>query len=475
MQEKQNIEEAMSVVDGDWMDRYVRFLSTRQEPQDLIEVHHILPRCLGGTDESENLIPLTLREHYVAHLMLVKAYPNSIGLKAALALMSEHRANCTSRLFASFRKSRYENQAFSREEVIERFEAKHGKGRYDYSKIAYVSAASILEIGCPKHGTFFQNAQSHWDGCGCPKCRSDLMSRLLRFTKEEFLFKSREVHGDRYDYSLIDFEQERFGGDTKLPIVCETHGLFHQRLDNHLLGQGCPECGKLKFAAAQRPSTQDFIKKAKQAWGDKYDYSKVEYGKNNKEKVIVVCPIHGEFSVRPLDHTVNHQGCPHCGNLQKGQSVKVGFAEWLERMSVNQPSVAVPTAEPPDFHFTKGDIEVECPKHGKWTNSPQQIVEKGCPKCGMERLKGISHTRKTTEQFLAEFTAIWGDTYGTSKVDYKNTDTPVMLFCKEHGEFRKTPYALLKRGEGCPKCGRRGGGKKMSERNLAYVETNQKS
>ena len=50
------------------------------------EKHHIVPRCLGGTDEATNLVSLTPEEHYLCHLILVKIYPN--GLQKSIELIS---------------------------------------------------------------------------------------------------------------------------------------------------------------------------------------------------------------------------------------------------------------------------------------------------------------------------------------------------------------------------------------------------
>jgi hypothetical protein len=77
--------------DNYYKELYEKFILTRQErslnESNIIEIHHILPRCLGGSDEDNNLIKLTAREHFLAHLLLHRAYPNHIGLKKALAAM----------------------------------------------------------------------------------------------------------------------------------------------------------------------------------------------------------------------------------------------------------------------------------------------------------------------------------------------------------------------------------------------------
>ena len=55
------------------------------------EKHHIIPRCLSGTDEATNLVSLTPEEHYLCHLLLVKIHPNNIRLvKAAMFMVSSN-------------------------------------------------------------------------------------------------------------------------------------------------------------------------------------------------------------------------------------------------------------------------------------------------------------------------------------------------------------------------------------------------
>ena len=63
-----------------------------------------------------------------------------------------------------------------------------------------------------------------------------------------------------------------------------------------------------------------FIEKAYKIHGDKYDYSKVKY-KNNREKIIIICPIHGTFIQSPKNH-LNGQGCPICGKVIRYKNVK---------------------------------------------------------------------------------------------------------------------------------------------------------
>lgn len=60
---------------------------------DYTENHHIIPSCIGGSDENVNLVRLTPEEHYVAHQLLIKIYPNNHKLICAAAMMIPNRSS----------------------------------------------------------------------------------------------------------------------------------------------------------------------------------------------------------------------------------------------------------------------------------------------------------------------------------------------------------------------------------------------
>ena len=78
-----------------------------------------------------------------------------------------------------------------------------------------------------------------------------------------------------------------------------------------------------------RKTTAQFIAEASIIHGSQYDYSKVDY-KNNKEKVCIICPIHGEFWQRPQDHIQRKTGCPRCSKFKfvKGERHKHIYRLW---------------------------------------------------------------------------------------------------------------------------------------------------
>ena len=78
------------------------------DKEDYIERHHIVPKCMGGTDNSDNLVNLYAREHFVAHQLLVKLYPEINGLVYALVKMSAgkgfHRGRSNNKLYEWIKK-----------------------------------------------------------------------------------------------------------------------------------------------------------------------------------------------------------------------------------------------------------------------------------------------------------------------------------------------------------------------------------
>ena len=195
---------------------------------------------------------------------------------------------------------------------IERSKIIHNN-KYYYNKTVYKHTRNKVIIICPIHGEFSQNANSHLQGIGCSQCGYELNRLKQRDTKEQFIEKARKVHGDKYNYLLVDY----FNCMTKVKIKCNICGnIFKQKPNGHLDGKGCSICSTNKRANLMRSNKDEFIEESIQIHSDKYDYSKVIYI-NNKTKVTIICPEHGEFYQRPNDH-LNCIGCPKCDS-SKGE------------------------------------------------------------------------------------------------------------------------------------------------------------
>jgi len=186
------------------------------------------------------------------------------------------------------------------EEFIKKAKNIHGD-KYDYSLVNYKHSHKKVKIICSKHGIFEQLPSNHIFYGGCSKCVG------RNKTNEELILELKNTHENRYDYSLVNYVN--FG--TKIKIICHLHGIFEQLFYSHRRGYGCPDCSKSK-----KSTTEEFIKKAKNIHGDKYDYSLVNY-KHSHEKVKIICPKHGVFEQKPINHFTS-LGCTLC-NESKGE------------------------------------------------------------------------------------------------------------------------------------------------------------
>lgn len=120
--------------------------------------------------------------------------------------------------------------------------------------------------------------------------------------------QARAGHGDRYDYSLVEY----VNSETKVDVVCKEHGMFEQSPVAHRLGSGCTACWVLRKGYARLSNTDMFITKASLVHKNKYDYSLVDYTKARK-KVIIICSKHGEFEQSSHHHLSGH-GCMKCSH-----------------------------------------------------------------------------------------------------------------------------------------------------------------
>lgn len=197
-------------------------------------------------------------------------------------------------------------------DFIENAKKVHGD-KYDYSKVEYKRSNQKVCIICPEHGEFWQTPSSHLSGCGCKKCS---LKKENKYTTETFINEVKKIHGDKYDYSKVEYN----GCDEYVVVVCPEHGEFKIKARHLIHGTGCKKCGIEKRSFERLSNSKEFIEKAKQIHGDKYDYSKVEYI-NAHTKVCIICPEHGEFWMTPNDHLSNMHGCRKCGNnLSKNEN-----------------------------------------------------------------------------------------------------------------------------------------------------------
>lgn len=142
----------------------------------------------------------------------------------------------------------------TQKEFIEKANKMHDS-YYNYDKVDYVRSRDKVVITCPIHGDFTQTPHSHLVPYGCNKCGNHKSNLAHRYTKETFIEKAVEQHGEVYSYKKVDYQDSRI----KVTITCKKHGDFMQAPRHHLKGQGCPNC-----AIAERGyRKENFIVQAK--------------------------------------------------------------------------------------------------------------------------------------------------------------------------------------------------------------------
>lgn len=249
-----------------------------------------------------------------------------------------------------------DKKILGRECFIEKALKIHGD-KYDYSKVVYVNNSTPITITCPVHGEFLQAPNNHLQGQECPKCVYERIGNKTPLTTESFIYRARNIHGDKYDYSKVAYINIK----TPVIIICPIHGEFQQTPAAHLSGKGCLKCG-LENASWKkiREYGEAFISKSMKIHHGKYQYSDVIY-KGNSIPVDIICPIHGRFQQTPAVHLMGC-GCPKCqsSHLEKAtefclQVNNIRFESqkkfpWLRNIK----SLSL------DFYLTEYNIAIEC-------------------------------------------------------------------------------------------------------------------
>lgn len=123
------------------------------------------------------------------------------------------------------------------EELVKRFKKIHGD-KYEYQKSNYTNQHIKIEIVCPIHGIFLQSPLNHLHGRGCIKCGKIRTTNASRNSIKDFIKKSKQIHGNKYNYSDCDY----ISNNKKVCIICPTHGKYYQLPTNHISGKGCKKC-----------------------------------------------------------------------------------------------------------------------------------------------------------------------------------------------------------------------------------------
>lgn len=262
-------------------------------------------------------------------------------------------------------KCMYDEKRSSLSDVIDKFRIEHGD-KYNYSLVNYKNAEAKVEILCRVHGAFEQTPYHHTSGNGCPKCVGK------NKTQEDMIELFIQTHGDRYDYSKVEFSRV----DDKVEIICSEHGSFYQIPIGHASGKGCIKCSN-----TYQYNTNEIIVKFITVHGDKYSYDIVDY-KTSHEKIKIVCHIHGIFEQVAGSH-LGGAGCSKCAGTHLYDTdfiisqFKSVHGDIYDYSKVSYSGIFQP-------------VEIICKTHGLFSQvSKVHRSGSGCPDCAIT----IGHTK----------------------------------------------------------------------------------
>ena len=258
-------------------------------------------------------------------------------------------------------------------------------------------------------------------------------------SKETFIQEALLVHGNKFDYSKVEYVNNK----TKVCIICPEHGEFWQTPYKHAVrGQGCPKCARNK-----KLSTEDFIEKANRVHNFKYDYSKVNYT-GSYDKVVIICREHGEF-LQAAYHHLSGRGCYECAKNTISSKLAKGKEDFIRKANLKHEYKY--SYEHSQYVNRRTQILITCDKHGDFLQVPKDHLSGcGCPKCGQESV--AQKLSLTTEEFIQRAKEVHGSTYMYDKCQYINFNTPVLITCRNHGDFYQTPKAHIYDKCGCQQC-----------------------
>ena len=205
-----------------------------------------------------------------------------------------------------------------------------------------------------------------------------------RLTQEEFVRRSKELHRNedgspKYDYSLVEYVNQ----NTHVKIICKVHGVVTQRPGDHLAGKGCNLCGYSVSSSKRILGRDVFIERAKKHHGDNYDYSLVPDSVKIKDKIHIICSIHGVFHQEAKSHT-NGTGCPKCGHERGGKKART--SEYAFIAAAKELHNGKYLYDRVNYKTTEHKVELICPSHGLFKITPHaHLSGQGCRKCGYEK------------------------------------------------------------------------------------------
>jgi hypothetical protein len=190
---------------------------------------------------------------------------------------------------------------------------------------------------------------------------------------------------------------------------------------------------------SKQKTHEQFVIDANIVHNNKFTYPD-EY-KGNKTKIMITCPIHGDFPQIPNNH-LGGTGCPYCGT----ENMKLKQTKTHDSFVNEANIIHLNKYEYPDKYVSSFIlINIYCKQHDYlFLQTPHDHLNNhGCPKCA-------NKYKPTTIEFNEKANIVHNNKY-TYPEEYKGSKIKIMINCVIHGNFPQIPNIHLN-GAGCPTC-----------------------
>ena len=325
----------------------------------------------------------------------------------------------------------------------------------------YNGSKTAIHCRCKREGCkreWFALPTNLYHGHGCPSCGIEQRANKRKLTHKEFLDKLKQKNKNSNLFEICS-EYQGLYQELKCKCLNETcNHIWYAKPANLYKSSGCPVCPRPLTAEVKARKQENFIKKANEVHGYKYDYSLVDYVDCYTE-VIIICPKenHGEFTRKTSVHLSPRKGCPLCNMEAKKKAWRTSCGlpnshqELVVILEKKHPLIQVLGK----YSKKEDEILFYCNKCGTaFDYLPDKLVKaEECPSC---KKNAFTHPKKINhEEFMKRFKTKYPDFNGIKVLGtFVKSSLGIRCKCQKPDcsyEWDITPNNLL-RGKKCPRC-----------------------
>lgn len=310
-------------------------------------------------------------------------------------------------------------------------------GKYRYDKVHFVNKTTKVDIICPIHGLFSQTPKNHLQGQGCPECGKINSSNHNKNNYD--IFRSKLVNKFKEQFETPYLEEEYENKNSNITLICKQCGQAYNLKASYIISDrfnGCTAC-KYKYR---------FIDLAMYNKTDNEILPFEGYKDSRTDVVTIVCPEHGEYTVRIKTLLEGRGECKKCNGYKRLMKEDDFDKKLLDYFGDDVKAIS-------QFKGTTKPMEFVCKNGHRFTRTPNSFffsrLHPPCPICSKEMM--AKERTKTTEQFIQEAIEIYGkEKYDFTETVYEKSDRPVTIKCNDCGRYFTIEANSFLRGHGCP-------------------------